>query len=339
VRASEALRGAAAFLLLPLALVPVALAVPGITDGGGSDAAAREPLDAPHLEIPAGRLKHWRQLPVPAAGTKQGPGAVPVLAYHGVNGNRDHYSVSRRAFAGQMRMLGRAGFETIGIADYVRFLEGDTRGLPPRPVLITFDDGRLDSYRGADRILAEHGFRAVMFVIAGSVGQGRDFYLDWSELRRMATSGRWDVQAHAGVLHSNVPTDGHAGTGPAYAWRRWVAGSGLESFSEWRKRVAADVLWGTRALADRVPGFVPWSFAVPFGDYGQERTNDPRIPLFFRRFLLRHFKAVFLTRPPEYTTPRSPRAGLGRIEVHTDTTTDQLYRWLAARMPQAEKGG
>ena len=45
----------------------------------------------------------------------------------------------------------RAGFESISLAQYTRFRRGDSRGLPARPVLITFDDGRLDSYRGADK--------------------------------------------------------------------------------------------------------------------------------------------------------------------------------------------
>ena len=90
---------------------------------------------------------------------------------------------------------------------YVRFLQGDTRNLPQRPILITFDDGRLDSYRGADKILAEHGFKATMFVIAGFVEERNSFYLNWDELRRMATSGRWDLQEHAGVGHVNVRYD------------------------------------------------------------------------------------------------------------------------------------
>jgi peptidoglycan/xylan/chitin deacetylase (PgdA/CDA1 family) len=235
-------------------------------------------------------------------------------------------------------MLDRAGFEAIGIADYARFLDGDAQDLPRRPVLITFDDGRLDSYRGADRILAERGMRAVMFAIAGNVGEGGDFYLSWDELKRMAGSGRWDVQEHAGALHVNVTKDASGGEGPAYAWRRWE-GDGLEGFGSWRARVSADVLWGKQTFADRIPGFVPWAFAVPYGDYGQESTNDPRIPRFFPRFLLRHFKAVFLTRPPEYTTSASPRGGLGRIEIHSDTTTNQLHRWLTIGMPDGGKGG
>jgi poly-beta-1,6-N-acetyl-D-glucosamine N-deacetylase len=330
-RITQALGGAAAFLLLPLSLLPLYLAVPKIT-GGEHVSVDRQALDPPPLKIPLEKLAGWRVLPPP------GVPAVPVLAYHGINGRHDHYSITRRAFAEQMEMVESAGFETIGIAQYVRFLDGDTRGLPQRPILITFDDGRLDSYRGADRILAQHGFTAVMYVIAGYVGEGGDFYLEWDELRRMATSKRWDIQEHAGTLHANVRVDGKQDFGPAYANRRYLEGSGLESFSDWRRRVTDDVRWGKSALADHVPGFVPWSFAVPFGDYGQEQTNDPRIPAYFRRLLARNFKAVFLTDPPEYTTQEASRDGLGRIELNSDVGTDQLYRWLAERRPRRPAG-
>jgi biofilm PGA synthesis lipoprotein PgaB len=323
---ASTVRSAATFLLLPLSLLPLYLAVPKLT-GADHVPVERRALPAPRIEIPLARLAKWRPLPVTAVPS------VPVLAYHGINAHRDHYSISRQAFAEQMEMLEQAGFETIGIDEYVRFLDGDTSRLPKRPILITFDDGRLDSYRGADRILADHGFKAVMYVIAGNVADGKAFYLDWPELRRMADSGRWDIQEHAGSLHTNVRVNATGGQGPAYANRLWVKGSGLESFGEWRQRVAQDVLWGNQTMADHIPGYVPWTFAVPFGSYGEGLTNDERIPPYFRRLLMRHFKAVFLVDPPQYTTPASDPSRLGRIEVHQDAKTSQLYRWLAARRP------
>jgi peptidoglycan/xylan/chitin deacetylase (PgdA/CDA1 family) len=37
--------------------------------------------------------------------------------------------------------------------------------------LITFDDGRVDSYRGADKVLARYHYQATMFVVAAWVTQ------------------------------------------------------------------------------------------------------------------------------------------------------------------------
>jgi peptidoglycan/xylan/chitin deacetylase (PgdA/CDA1 family) len=326
VEVRDLFRGALAFLLLPLSLVPLYFAIPRFRTELASAGPGRAALDAPASKPSAAQLASWRPLPAIK-------GAVPVLAYHGVNGRKDHYSVTREQFAQQMTMLDRAGFETISIAEYVRFLHGVTVNLPRRPILITFDDGRLDSYRGADKILAEHGFRATMFVIAGYVEESSSFYLTWDELRRMADSDRWDLQEHAGVGHVNVRYDAAGHEGPAYAFRQYRPGEGLESFTEYKRRVEQDILWAKRTLTEHLPGFSPLSFAVPFGSYGQDRTNDPRIPRFMSRLLRRHFQAVFMTDPPVYTKPSSPAAALPRIELNEEIGADKLYRWLRERIP------
>jgi peptidoglycan/xylan/chitin deacetylase (PgdA/CDA1 family) len=326
----DALRGATAFLLLPLSLVPLYFAVPRIRGEDDAPSAERRALPVPSVRSTDAQLARWQPLPAFAW-------AVPVLAYHGINEKVDHYSVTPAHFVQQLDMLRRAGFQSISIAQYVRFLQGDDRGLPARPILITFDDGRLDSYRGADKALAAYGFRATMFVIAGQVDERSRFYLTWDELRRMATSGRWDIQEHAGVGHVNVRYDASGKMGPAYAYKRYLGDGRNESFADYGKRVRDDVLWAKRTLSEQIPGFSPWAFALPFGSFGQDGTNDPRIPKFLNRFLARHFQAVFLTWPPRYTTRRSSSSRLGRIEVHGDTSTDQLYRALEVRMPASAK--
>ena len=94
---AEALRGAVAFLLLPLSLVPLYFAVPRLRNEVAPD-PDRAPLAAPDVTPSKAQLQRWRPLP-PARD------AVPVLAYHGVNDKPDHYSVTSRQFAEQMEML------------------------------------------------------------------------------------------------------------------------------------------------------------------------------------------------------------------------------------------
>src|SRR5688572_25557417 len=103
-RAGRMARSAMTFLLLPLSLLPLYLAVPKLT-GDDHIPVDRRALDPPSLEIPLHRLGKWRELPL----TKEP--AVPVLAYHGINSSKDYYSITPRAFAEQMEMLERAGFE------------------------------------------------------------------------------------------------------------------------------------------------------------------------------------------------------------------------------------
>jgi peptidoglycan/xylan/chitin deacetylase (PgdA/CDA1 family) len=319
-------------LLLPLSLIPLVGVVPLI-------AQAYSQFDRRHksgpMESPVVRFSPWesaRYKPLAAH-----PDAVPVLTYHGINDKPDGYSVDQRTFAKQMALLRRLGFRSLSIAEYVRFLRGDRRGLPRRPVLITFDDGRLDSFRGADRVLQRYGFRATMFVIPGQISPDNPFYLSWKELRGMEDAGRWDLQEHAGDGHYLVSYDSAGNTGPFYAYRRWTRSGGLESIAEWEQRVTTDVFAGRDALAEHLPRFKPLTFAVPYGNYGQRNTNDPRIPQLMRAFLERQFETIFVQKVgnhPRYTSQRSHRDEAVRLEVHTDTSVDDLFRWLRDQAPQ-----
>jgi peptidoglycan/xylan/chitin deacetylase (PgdA/CDA1 family) len=71
--------------------------------------------------------------------------------------------------------------------DLDRLLEFVTEGrrLPPRPLLITFDDGYRDNYEIALPILEERRLPAVLFVTTGLVGTGRMAWWDrlWHSVR------------------------------------------------------------------------------------------------------------------------------------------------------------
>jgi len=124
--------------------------------------------------------------------------AVPILMYHAV-GRRPAdgaygLSVSPGAFRTQMEILARRGFTPLTTAAL-----GETwrsgRPLPPRPVLITFDDGYEGVHRHALPVLAEHGFAATVFVTTGWLrgpydeGGGLDTMLDWGQVRELAATG------------------------------------------------------------------------------------------------------------------------------------------------------
>ena len=147
-------------------------------------------------------------------------GVVPVLVYHGIDPvprPSEPYSITPAEFARHMAMLAGDGFHAISIAQYARFAGGDVEELPDRPILITFDDGRLDSYQGADAILGRYGMRATMFVITAAANAAKPGYLSWPQLRAMAAGGRWDLQEHAHAGHVRIPTGPGGRTGPYYA--------------------------------------------------------------------------------------------------------------------------
>lgn len=332
-RAQHVLKRAVASLLLPLSVIPILLIVPTLVSAYENfDRRHRsQPLPAPAEAPSAADLARWAPLP-PNRLT-----GVPVLLYHGINERNDHLSVTRRAFARQMAMLRNAGFRSISIAQYIQFLRGNARGLPERPILITFDDGRLDSYRGADRVLQKYGMRATMFAITGAVKSKDVDHTTWKELQRMQSSGRWDIQPHGARGHAEV-TYRKGMMGAAYAYRRFTRSSGQETITEWEQRVTSDVFQSRQDLLDHIEGVRPLTFAVPYGNYGQLESNDRRIAEIFGGFLHRQFAVTFVQHrynEPSFSTPRSHHGDAQRYVVYTATSAEDLYAWLERNATRA----
>jgi hypothetical protein len=283
-------------------------------------------------------LSIWSTGPAPAAAdapVHNYRGVVPVLVYHGIDiapRPNQPYTIAQAEFARQMAMLAGDGFRTISIAQYARFAGGDVAALPDRPILITFDDGLLSSYQRADAILARYDMRATMFVITGYAGAAKPGYLDWPQLRAMAATGRWDVQEHAHAGHVRIPTGPGRRTGPYYAnliYRNGVR----ERFSAFKRRVTSDILAGRRLLALHIPGFEPLAFAVPYSDYGQQRTNYAPIPAWESGWLQRTFDVFFVQDQRVYNLPGNPIGH--RYGVRTSTTTETLRDWLRQALPRS----
>jgi Polysaccharide deacetylase len=283
-------------------------------------------------------LSLWSTDPTPAAAdasVHNYRGVVPVLVYHGIDAvprPSEPYSITETEFARQIAMLARDGFHAISIAQYARFAAGDVAGLPDRPILITFDDGRLDSHQGADATLGRYGMRATMFVITANADAAKPGYLSWPQLRAMAAGGRWDLQEHAHAGHVRIPTGPGRQTGPYYANLIYRNGT-RERFSAFKRRVTSDILAGRRRMAAQISGFEPVAFAVPYSDYGQEHTNYAPIPAWERGWLQRTFNVFFVQDHRVYNLPGNPIGQRYGIRAHT--TAETLRDWLREALPQS----
>jgi len=232
--------------------------------------------------------------------------SVPVLVYR---------EVVAPQFAADMVRLRREGYDTITLPAFIRFLRGEPVSLPPRPLLLTFDDGRADVSTKADPVLAELGLNAVLFVDVGQVDARNPDYLGWEQLARLQRGRRWDVQLQSGsgkYLMRYGPRRDHVG--PFYAYRGTE-----EVLGGWRERVFGDVSWGERQLAYRVPGYRPLAFSPPYGNYGQLATNDSAIPRLLLARLYESFTLVFTQdRPGLATTGAGTSRPIGRFDMdHT----------------------
>jgi peptidoglycan/xylan/chitin deacetylase (PgdA/CDA1 family) len=98
---------------------------------------------------------------------------VPILMYHQVSPDDRpefrKYTVSPREFRRQVGWLRLAGYHSVGLAQLIEARKGEGT-LPPRPVVITFDDGFAGCHEHAAPALASAGFTATFYLVAGLMG-------------------------------------------------------------------------------------------------------------------------------------------------------------------------
>lgn len=135
---------------------------------------------------------------------------VPILMYHSVEHTlrppeHRYFYVLVRELRRQMRGLKRAGYTPITFDALGEALAG-TRPLPPRPVVLTFDDGYADLWANVHPLLLELKFPYTVFLVSDKVGTTNDWVaalghpqsplLGWDRIRQMQDDGFVDFQAH-----------------------------------------------------------------------------------------------------------------------------------------------
>jgi peptidoglycan/xylan/chitin deacetylase (PgdA/CDA1 family) len=97
------------------------------------------------------------------------PNAIKVLMYHRIVNDeylsRSHWTCLHvNELRKQLKFIERSGYTTVTFEDYRLFLAGELN-LPRKPVILTFDDGYLDTYEIAYPLLQEFGMKGVVFVL------------------------------------------------------------------------------------------------------------------------------------------------------------------------------
>ncbi len=173
---------------------------------------------------------------------------VPILMYHYVSEpppDSDIYrvdlSVAPESFRRQMAYLKDNGYTPVDFDELSTAIVAQTE-LPEKPILLTFDDGYLDSYETVYPILQAYGFKGTFFIITEFVDAGREGYMTWPMIEEMAQAGQ-RFESHSRT-HPDLTTksrDGHI----------------------------REILGAQETLAAHV-GYRPRYFCYPGGTYNEE---------------------------------------------------------------------
>ncbi|MFN3630898.1 MAG: polysaccharide deacetylase family protein [Casimicrobiaceae bacterium] len=214
-----------------------------------------------------------------------------ILSYHDVHLDEealrrsgDRLGVTVNQLARHFTLLRDLGYTVVSFQQVEAALRGEGR-LPPRAVLLTFDDGYQSFHRHVVPLLRAFGYPAVLAIVgqwtertqAGDRGtmvypQTPEFrpdvrapLMNWEELADVLASGFVTLASHTFDLHTLHPITPQGDRAPAATTRRWLAEQARrETDQEWRTRVSADLARNQQLLEQRL-GVKPRAVVWPYG--------------------------------------------------------------------------
>lgn len=186
---------------------------------------------------------------------------LSVIMYHSLVKNEagaDRYVCPIARVESDLIWLRNNGYTSVSLEELIAFADG-TGTLPPKPVLLTLDDGYRNNLTLLPALLEQYDMRAVIAV----VGEYADIYtasgedgsphtcMSWDDLRRAAREERLELACHSYYFH-------HLES------RKGAARKQGESVADWQTALTADTLAIKRGLEEQC-GVTPVCYAYPFG--------------------------------------------------------------------------
>lgn len=188
-----------------------------------------------------------------------------ILMYHSLledPARTGKYVVTPDEFERDLIYLKEHGYTTITAAQAAAHVY-DGAPLPPKPVMLTFDDGYYNNYLYALPLLKKHGMNAVVSVIGiysqkfSENPENNAYYshVTWDMIREMAQSGCVEILNHSYDMHTI--SGGRRGSGKKRG----------ESAEQYEKAFSADVMRAQNLIVEKT-GCVPLFYTYPFGSIG-----------------------------------------------------------------------
>lgn len=123
---------------------------------------------------------------------------VPVMMYHDILPKKQvFFDVTPAEFEAALKQIRAKGLTPISLDQLTEHLTTGTP-LPPKPILLSFDDGYLGHYQYVYPLLKQFGYPGVFAIYPAKVGKriGRSS-LTWSQLKEMAADPLVTIASHS----------------------------------------------------------------------------------------------------------------------------------------------
>ena len=203
-----------------------------------------------------------------------------TLAYHDIQdttADQRYLTVRTANLVAQFAWLRENDYHPVTV-DQILAAQAGARPLPPRAVLLTFDDGFASFHDRVFPLLKATGWPAVLAPVGswidtpdgqpvdfGGLETPRDRFLRWDQIREMAASGLVEVGAHTDALHYGGLANPQGNTQPSAATYLYdPATESYEDDAAFRARLESDVSAISRKV-EAVTGKAPRVWVWPYG--------------------------------------------------------------------------
>jgi biofilm PGA synthesis lipoprotein PgaB len=259
-----------------------------------------------------------------------------VICFHDVQDDLllrpDSFTVTTRDLTVYFSWLREHDYHVIGLDEVIAARNGQ-RPLPPRSVILSFDDGLESVYTRAYPLLKAFHYPAIVGLVGswlkesnvadatvryGDIDTPRSDFLSATQIREMERSGLIEWGSHTYGLHEGIIANPQRNLEPAAAVRRFDETAGeYESAADYRNRIREDLLHNDAAI-ERLTGKKPRVMVWPYGAHNQtsdEVAAELGLP-------------YGLTLELGLNTPDVPLSRLRRILVTHDFTIGDFARRL-----------
>lgn len=203
-----------------------------------------------------------------------------VLAYHDVEddaADQRYLSVRTSALNEQISWLLHNGYHIISVQDILDAHNGK-KTLPPKAVLLSFDDGYSSFYTRVWPLLQAWNVPALWAPVGswvdtpanqkvnfGGLMTPRDRFATWDMVRELSRSPLIEIGSHTWASHYGIPANPQGSREPAIANRFYDKATGrYETDQQFSQRIGDDVRKVTEKIT-QVTGKAPRAWVWPYG--------------------------------------------------------------------------